>query len=115
MNASANPGCDLRSLICRAHSRAMVGDTMKPSLAYSIAGSNRSANPSLPNFSDSARHADTAPGTVTESQPRLGISFLPAKRCGFHAAGERPEAFKPRSLLPSHRIANASEPIPFEV
>jgi hypothetical protein len=48
--------------------------------AYLIAGSKRSANGSFPYFSDIAAHALTAPGTVTDSQPRVGIAGTPLKR-----------------------------------
>jgi hypothetical protein len=115
MKASAKPGCDLSSGAWLAHNRAIVGVTMNPSWAYLIAGSNKSANGSLPNFSDSSAHADTQPGTVTESQPRCGIVFFPLKRSGVQAAGERPEAFKPWSFSPSQRIQNASLPMPLLV
>ena len=40
---------------------------------------------------------------------------MPLKRSGVHAAGERPDALRPCSFLPSHRIANASEPMPLLV
>ena len=55
-----------------------------------------------------------APGTLTEFQPRCGIAFWPANISAVQPAGERPEAFNPCSCLPSHRIANASEPMPLE-
>ena len=59
----------------------------------------------------------TAPGTVTESNPRLGGAFastpyLCRKCSAVHARGARPEALSPCSSLPSHRIANASLPRP---
>src|SRR3954464_2086164 len=82
----------------------------------SMAGSSRSAKGSLPNFSDSATQLATAPGTVTESMPRLGGAlaspYLREKYSGFHAAGAGPEEFRPCSRLPSQRIANASLPRP---
>ena len=77
-----------------------------------MAGSNRSANGSLPCRFDSAAQPDTAPGMVTVSQPRSGIAVLPAKRSGDHAAGARPDAFKPASSLPVQSIAKRSEPMP---
>ena len=52
---------------------------------------------------------------MTLFQPRCGTLFSPAKYSGVHAAGERPEAFKPRSAFPSQTIAKRSEPIPFEI
>ena len=51
-------------------------------------------------------------GSVTASQPRVGIALLPAKRSGVHPAGERPEASRPTRRWPSQRIAKASEPMP---
>src|SRR5262245_16569659 len=80
-----------------------------------MAGSKRSANGSLPKRSDSATQAETAPGTVTASQPLVGIALLPLKRSSVQPSGDRPDAFKPCSLLPSHRMANASLPIPLLV
>src|SRR5262249_57604138 len=59
--------------------------------------------------------AGPARGRVTLSQPGCGTLFSPAKSSGVHAAGERPEAFRPRSSLPSQTIAKRSEPIPFEI
>src|SRR5690349_2909370 len=38
-----------------------------------------------------------------------------AKRSGVQAAGDRPDAFKPCSVEPSHMIANASLPTPLLV
>ena len=46
------------------------------------------------------------------SQPRSGIAVRPAKRRGDHAAGARPDAFRPTSSSPVHRIAKRSEPMP---
>jgi hypothetical protein len=80
-----------------------------------MAGAKRSAKGSRPNRRDSATHAETAPGTVTLSQPIWGISAPPAKRAGVHPAGARPEALRPCSARPSHRIAKASEPTPLPV
>jgi hypothetical protein len=77
-----------------------------------MAGPNSVANSSLPNLSESFTQAETAPGTVTLSQPCIGMASSPAKRSGVQPAGERPEAFSPCSCLPSQRIANASDPIP---
>ncbi len=77
-----------------------------------MAGSNRSANGNLPKRLDSATHPDTAPGIVTDSQPRSGIADLPANRFGDHAIGARPDAFRPTSSSPLHRMAKRSEPMP---
>ena len=55
----------------------------------------------------------TAPGTVTVSQPWAGICVRPANRSASHAAGARPDAFRPCRRSPSHTIANASLPTPF--
>ena len=80
-----------------------------------MAGSKRSANGSLPNFSDMSRHAITAPGTVTESHPRCGIAACSLKRSSDQPAGERPEALSPCSFLPSHKMQKASLPMPLLV
>ena len=71
----------------------------------------------MPKRSDSATQLATAPGTVTESQPRTGgvlasSPYLPRKYSGVQPAGEKPEAFRPCSFLPSHRMQNESEPRP---
>jgi hypothetical protein len=50
---------------------------------------------------------------VTEFQPRVGTG-PPWKYSGVHEAGERPEAFNPCNLSPSHTMAKASEPMPVE-
>ncbi len=52
---------------------------------------------------------------MTASQPCTGMAVRPLKRSGVHPAGARPEALSPTSFSPSHRIANASEPMPLEV
>jgi len=78
-------------------------------------GSKRSAKGSLPKRSDSATQAETAPGTVTASQPVVGIAVFPVNRSSVQPSGDRPEAFRPWSFLPSHRMANASLPIPLPV
>src|SRR3954453_10740457 len=113
MNASAKPGCDAKNGACAAHCAATVGVTRKPLRPYAIAGSNSLGNGNRPNLACSATHADTAPGTVTEFQPTPGTSPA-SKYSGVHAAGERPDAFNPCSSLPSHTIANASEPMPLD-
>src|SRR5687767_8632281 len=78
-----------------------------------MAGPNKSPNGSLPNRADSAAHAETTPGTVTESQPVTGMRSRLANRPGVHAAGEWPEAFRPCRVLPSQTRAKASDPMPF--
>ena len=88
---------------------------MKPRSAYSIAGANKSANGKRPKRCDSAAQAETAPGTVMQSQPMIGIPGIPLKRCGVQPCGECPDAFKPCSRLPSQINANASDPMPFIV
>ena len=50
---------------------------------------------------------------MTEFQPRTGTG-PPRKYSGVHAAGERPEAFNPCNLSPSHTMAKASEPMPLD-
>ena len=77
-----------------------------------MAGSKRSSNGSSPNFFDNAIHVLTAPGTVTESHPCVGM-LGPSKRSGFQAAGDFPEPLIPVKSFPSQTIANASLPTPF--
>src|SRR5688572_31772717 len=60
-------------------------------------------------------HALTAPGTVTDSQPRCGMAACCLKRSSDQPAGERPDALRPWSFLPSHRMQNASLPMPLLV
>ena len=57
--------------------QALFGPTWNPSSAYAIACSNNCSNGSLPNRDDKPTHALTAPGTVTASQPRAGITRRP--------------------------------------
>jgi hypothetical protein len=68
---------------------------------------------SLPHLSCRARQPETAPGTVTGSQPLSGIrpsgSFS-----GVRARGLLPEAFRPWSS-PSQTMAKRSPPMPLEV
>ena len=83
----------------------------------SMAGASRSAKGSLPKRSLNATHEATAPGTVTLSQPRCGgvVALSPCLRwkySGDQAAGAGPEAFRPCSCEPSHRMQKASEPRP---
>src|SRR4029077_1740462 len=54
-------------------------------------------------------------GTVTASQPLAGIVVLSLNRSSVQRSGDRPEAFRPWTLLPSHRMANASLPMPLPV
>src|SRR6185503_2000756 len=49
----------------------------------------------------------------TAFQPIPGTA-PPPKYSGVHARGERPDAFNPCNCVPSHTIANASEPIPLD-
>ena len=63
----------------------------------------------------SSTQSDTAPGTLTVPQPTLGIAASPAYLSGVISAGEWPEALRPTSLVPSHRMQKASEPMPFIV
>ena len=69
----------------------------------------------MPNFFESSTQAETAPGTETLSHPRAGIVLYRLKYSGVHAAGERPEAFRPCSFLPSQMTAKRSLPMPFEI
>ena len=77
-----------------------------------MAGAKRSSNGSWPKRAESATQTLTAPGTVTASQPNVGILSRDANRCAVHASGEHPEAFRPTSSSPSHRMKNASLPTP---
>ena len=79
-----------------------------------MAGSKRSAKGSFPNFCDNATHVLTAPGTVTESHPWVGM-LGPLKRLGVHAAGDLPEPLIPVRSCPSQTMAKASLPTPFIV
>ena len=110
---ASKPGNIFSSLTASPHCRATTGLTGKPSRAWRSASTNRSSNGSAPKRSDSAAQPDTWPGTVTVSQPRAGMSAMPLKRSGCQPAGERPDAFRPCSRLPSHTSANASPPMPF--
>lgn len=83
----------------------------------SMAGANRSAKGSLPKRSLIATQPRTAPGTVTESMPRIGGArvaspYLFRKYSRVQARGAGPEALRPCSCSPSHRIAKASLPRP---
>src|SRR5690606_28834901 len=90
--------------------------------AISMAGSNSASNGSLPNFSCRAAQPATTPGTVTVSQPLLGctarplpsVPYLFLKYSVLQAAGAVPEEFRPCSLVPSHKMAKQSPPIPQE-
>ena len=63
----------------------------------------------------SSIHSDTAPGVLTLPQPTLGILSWPLYWSGVISAGEWPEAFRPTSFDPSHRMQKASAPMPFMV
>ena len=116
MNASAKPGCVASPGTWRAHLSATMQATPWPRSASSMAGSSRSANGSLPQRSDNAAHPATAPGVVTASQPRSGIApaWRRSKYAGSQAAGATPDALRPCSRSPSHRIANRSLPRPLD-
>src|SRR4051812_41006381 len=75
-----------------------------------MAGSSSFSNGSLPNFFDRAAHPETAPGTVTGSQPSSGIFLSPSNFDADRARGARPEALRPWSLRPSQTRAKLSEP-----
>jgi hypothetical protein len=93
----------------------VTGETANPSSAYPTARSKSASNGSAPKRSESATQAETAPGTVTVSQPRVGIVVWPAKRSGESAAGERPEALRPCRRSPSQTMAKTSAPMPLPV
>ena len=48
---------------------------------------------------------------MAEFQPSCGMAG-PVNSSGAQPAGDRPEAFSPKSSFPSHTIANASLPSP---
>ena len=77
-----------------------------------MAGWASCSNGSLPKRRDSSTQAETAPGTVTAFQPFSGMPPSAAKYSGVQASGERPEALRPCSSLPSHRMQKASLPRP---
>ena len=87
---------------------------VKAALGEGDRGFDSAENDSWPKRADRSTQALTAPGTVTLSQPRSGIA-PPGKRSGVQSAGERPEALRPCSARPSHRIAKASLPRPLPV
>jgi hypothetical protein len=67
--------------------------TGNPSRAYPSAGPHSWANDRVPNRSSSSNHPFTAPGTVTECGPKIGIVSEPeaARTASSVAAdGERP-------------------------
>ncbi|MNX94343.1 hypothetical protein D3C86_1265710 [compost metagenome] len=78
-----------------------------------MAGSNRSSNGSEPKRSHVVRQPETAPGTVTLSQPVKGMALWRANDSGVQARGARPEALRPCSVSPSQISAKASPPMPF--
>ena len=80
-----------------------------------MAGSNSASNGSAPKRSERAGHAATAPGTVTDSQPKSGMRSNGSNCARRHARGERPELLRPVAASPSHTMANASLPMPFIV
>ncbi len=118
---SANSGAP-KDFSAYPHARAVIGWTGKPSDAYRMAGSKSVSNGRRPKRPESSTQAETAPGTVTEFQPRgtpppdPGAPAPAASRCfASKAAGERPEALRPCSSRPSHRMQKASEPMPLPV
>ena len=52
---------------------------------------------------------------VTLPQPVLGMLAWPSYWSGVISSGEWPEALRPTSLVPSHRMQKASAPMPFMV
>ena len=78
-----------------------------------MAGSNSVWKGRRPNRLCNATQAETAPGTVAESQPVAGIDRRLAKRASVQPAGERPEALSPTSAPPEATMAKASLPMPF--
>jgi hypothetical protein len=70
-----------------------------------MARSNNSSKGSLPQRLCISTHADMQPGTLTLFQPRCGMVFQAETNSGVHAAGERPDAFRPWRRLPSQTMA----------
>ena len=99
------------------HSCDTTGETGNPSSANRIAAANSESNGTRPNLSCSTPQASGAPGTETLVQPRSGNTVCPAARnaSAESARGAGPDAFSPCSFSPSHTIAKASLPMPFEV
>src|SRR5438552_1091162 len=81
-----------------------------------MAGRSTCSNGSRPKRACRSRQAPGAPGIVTAPQPRAGTALCPAERNRSIVSepGARPEALRPCSFCPSHTIAKASEPMPFE-
>ena len=101
----------------RRQSCEITGETGNPSSACRIAAAKSESNGTRPNRSCSTPQASGAPGTETLVHPRSGNAVCPAARnaCAESARGAGPDAFKPCSFSPSHTIANASLPMPFDV
>ena len=112
MKFSAKPTSFFNSSAPIFHSLDIIGDTEKPSFAYFIAGANKLSNGKKPNFSESVIQLETAPGTVTLSQPRNGIFSKLLNLSEVQLAGDLPEALRPCSFSPSQITAKASEPKP---
>ena len=74
--------------------------------------SNKLSKGKKPNFSESVIQLETAPGTVTLSQPRNGIFSKLLNLSEVQLAGDLPEALRPCSFSPSQITAKASEPKP---
>src|SRR3954462_15988048 len=92
----------------------MVGETRKPSRPYWMARSNSFLNGSFPNLAWRSTHACTQPGTVTESQPRIGIDLYLLKYSSVQPGGDRPGTWRPSRRFAPPTTANGSEPMPFD-
>ena len=91
---------------------------MKAFSTYLIAAWNNVSKGNRPNLLDNSSHPDTAPGTVTESQPVMDIFlYFLIKYSKFHDFGDFPDAFNPYNFLDllSQIMAKASPPIPLLV
>ena len=78
----------------------MTSLTGNPFSAYQIADERSSENGFVPKRERSASQPATAPGTVTEKMPLLGIRVRPrsARSCGVRPVGAQPEALSPCSF-----------------
>ena len=96
-----------------------ISPTGKPSSAVRMAGARSSFNFLRPNLSASLCQPSTAPGTVTEKIPVVGMerSPLPFNSSMFIPRGAQPLAFRPYNLpvFASYTMAKRSPPIPLDI
>ena len=116
-SSSAGSAVPMKTGPARRQSCETTGETGNPSSACRIASAKSESNATRPNRSCSTPQASGAPGTETLVHPRSGNVVCPAARTASadSARGAGPDAFRPCSVLPSHTIAKASLPMPFDV